>query len=406
MREKILVLDLVHGGDIISERFLAEGNDVWCSDIYGISTEEKKEGLRKKGIGISTEPISGDYDLVVLPVHCPDRFLEGVRYRERMTFHEAVGRFMDDERFRIEITGVKGKTSLCYLLAHTLSISGKRVFLHTSRGQGPWVDGRHKIEKLMSIAPTSMLVLPEGDYDVILAESSLGGSGKADIAVITNLAEDYGIAEDTRKASDAKASVFSKEGINVVAKEEIGIWEPYGAFRFALCGQRVNPRGKMELGKPVMLDLDYRGPHSVALKPVYLAAQYLKSMDLLLEICEIMDIPIDCVMEGLETFEGVPGRGEISFDGMWVLTERNPGISHVSIRNTLECLRGIEALDGAVAIIDPVNRKVCEKLRMEKISEVFEEYGVPYFLMADPDEAIDIPDGTKLILDFIKEGYQ
>jgi UDP-N-acetylmuramyl pentapeptide synthase len=347
------------------------------------------------------------YDLLVSPVHCPDSFLGDASFCERMTFHEAVSLFIGATPFRIEVTGVKGKTSLCYLLAHILSLCGRKVFLHTSRGQGPYHDGKHDITDLRSIAPTSLLALPEGDYDTIIAEVSLGGTGKADIGIITNIAEDYGIASDTRKASDAKASVLSATGINIVRKDELSAWRSRGEFKIIPYGDSVKIVGTPELGRPLTLKVEYSGKRIVSLKESYLALQYVNAVECALTVCSQMNVPTEDLIEGLNSFQGVPGRGELCFeDDIWIVTERNPGISHMSIAGTLSCLKEAKVLEGAVAVIDPINRKVCDKLKMNKISEVFDSYGVKYFLRKDSEEAVSIPADAKVIIEFIKEGYQ
>ena len=81
----------------------------------------------------------------------------------------------------------KGKTSACYLISKMLHDSGRRVLLHSSRGEGPWTDDGHRIDRKVSIAPPYLMTLAAGDYDVVVCEVSLGGSGKADIACITNI---------------------------------------------------------------------------------------------------------------------------------------------------------------------------------------------------------------------------
>ena len=183
--------------------------------------------MRSEGAMVTQDVPPDHYDLVMAPMHCPDSFLEGSTYDEKISFSGAVNRLVGKGPFRIEVTGVKVKTSTCYVLAHILDRAGKKVYLHTSRGDGPYVNGIHLIEKFRSIAPTSILVLPTEGFDIIVSEVSLGGSAKADISVITNLAEDYGIAKDSRKASCAKAEIFN-DRINWIMSSEKDIWSKYG----------------------------------------------------------------------------------------------------------------------------------------------------------------------------------
>lgn len=55
-----------------------------------------------------------------MPTHCDRAFLNGISTGEIKSFSEEVGQFIDDDRFRIEVTGVKGKTSACYLISKML----------------------------------------------------------------------------------------------------------------------------------------------------------------------------------------------------------------------------------------------------------------------------------------------
>ena len=273
-----------------------------------------------------------------MPCHCPDVFIGEATYEKRVFFSEAVKDLIRDRRFRIEVTGVKGKTSTCYVLAHILSLTGRKVYLHTSRGMGPYAKGKHFITELKSIAPPMLLTLPKGEYDVMVCEVSLGGSGKADIGCITNLLEDYGIAKNTRKAESAKKDVLC-DGVNIVPEAEKDIWAKYGK-PLRTYGKRVSVVGRPEFGKPLEVSVDYRGKHEVSLRSDYLALQYLDAMDMALEVCDAMDVPAETVLEGLRTFPGVPGRGEVSVEkGVRYLRDRNSGVSHMSVERTLSCLK-------------------------------------------------------------------
>ncbi len=403
---KALIFDIIHGGDYIAEELMKRGYDTYCVDVYRYAKQEIKDRVIEIGAHLSEEAPPGDYSILLAPSHCPvDRFLkDDVNVERRITFHQAVGEFIDDDRFRIEVTGVKGKTSLCYMLAHILDRAGKKVFLHTSRGQGPYQNGEHHIERLMSIAPTSLLRLPEGDYDVMVTEVSLGGSGKADIAIITNLLEDYGIAKNTGKASVSKATILT-DNINIVESSECEFWKGFGKDVIGY-GGRVRINGSPRLGEPLDLTIDYDGEHDVRFGEGFLGLEYIHAIDAALTICEQMHIDNDTVIDALSTFRGIPGRGEISKeDNMWVVTERNPGISHISIDSTLSTLKRMDALDGLTVILDPVNRRVCDKLDIDQIKDVIDRYGVRLILLKD-DKNVVIPDGTKVILKLIKEGFQ
>ncbi|MCQ2079077.1 MAG: coenzyme F430 synthase [archaeon] len=403
---KVLVLDTVHGGKILAETYLKKKNEVTVVDVYKVTPKEVLANLRHRGAKVADAAPAEHFDVVTMPCHCPDRFLGECTYDRRIFFSDSVGELIDDRRFRIEITGVKGKTSTCYLLAHLLCAAGKKVFLHTSRGLGPYIDGKHIITDMQSIAPPTLLALPKGEYDVLVCELSLGGSGKANLAGITNLLEDYGIAKNTRTAEFGKMAVLTDRGVNIVPEGEVGIWSNYGK-NLRPYGNRVEIIGEPEFGKPLRLAVEYRGRQEVCLSGDYLALQYLDAISMALEFCDEMDVPVDAVLQGLSTFKGVPGRGEISEEnGVRCLRDRNPGISHMSVERTLSCLKRMNALEDAVLVIDPVSKKVCDKMDKDLIAEVASRYGVPMLVTDGMGNEPEIPSDRKTIIRMIKEGYQ
>lgn len=403
---RALVFDPVHGGDVITEHLIAEGFEVTCVDVYGFASTEIENRVRSMGAAFCRETPKGFYNLFASPCHCPDAYLDDAEYGERMTFSQAVGRFIDDDRFRIEVTGVKGKTSLCYLLAHILDGHGMKVFLHTSRGQGAYSDGRHDITALRSIAPTSLLTLPDGDYDCMICEASLGGSGKADIAVITNLLEDYPIAKSSRRASDGKKDIITR-GVNVVERSEEGFWRSRGAENTAPYGGGVRTVSGQTIGSPLELEVDYKGEtRRLSFGKGFLGMEYIHAIEAALTICEQMDIPSDAVFGSIESFEGVPGRGELVRRGDgWTVIERNPGISHISVESTLGCLEDM-GVTGVSVYLDPVNRRVCDKLDRPLIEKAVESHGGTLHITDGCDHEIVIPDDVPVALVLIKEGYQ
>ncbi len=404
-----LILDMTHGGHLIAERQADRGWDVTCVDNYHLSTEEARRRLSDRGIEALFESPARRFDALFMPAHCPDSYIGEATADERYTFSDAVRMLIGDGLpFRIEVTGVKGKTSTCYLIAHILDAWGKKVFLHTSRGEGPYSSGTHHVDRLKSIAPPYILELPSEGYDVVVSEVSLGGSGRADIALITNLVDDYGIAKDSRKASDAKKQILSDRGRNIVREEEHGIWhalrpelvlETYGGGCKAL--------DRPALGKPLRIVYQYLGKEEEAvLGGSFLSIQYLPAIDAALKVCEDMGVPAQKVKEALGTFRGVPGRGEVSKeDGVWKVTERNPGISHVSIDMTLRCLKEMGALEGCIAVVDPVSRRVCDKMHPDMMRSVLEKYGVEHVITEGDGREADVS-GHPVVVTFVKEAWQ
>lgn len=402
----VLILDMTHGGQILSRKYAARGDRVTCADVYKIAPPGMRAELEAEGIRTLEDSVTGHYDLAVMPCHCPDNFLEGASVEKRIYFSEAVGEFIENGCRRIEITGVKGKTSTCYLLAGMLEADGRKVFLSTSRGRGPWKDGKIEPMEMCSIAPPYMLTLPTEGYDDVICEVSLGGSGKADMAGITNLIEDYGIAKDTRKASEAKVAAICG-GINVVRREETEMWKAVGRGTVAGYGGRIKKLEKPEFGKPLKIAVEYDGETEIALRGDYLALQYLEAMDMALEMAYRLNVSKKSVLDALTSFGGVPGRGEISVkDGVRHIKERNPGISRLSVDRTLELLDEMGVLDNAVMIVDPVSKKVCDKMHMGGIIAAAERHGVELIVTDGSGIRPELPSGKTTVVEFIKEGYQ
>lgn len=401
---KILLLDTVHGGGVLADRYPKTDDEVTCVDVYKVTPEEELERLRDKGFSVYDEVPEGVYDLVLMPIHCPDGFLDGVRFKERKFFSQAVNEIVDDDRFRIEVTGVKGKTGFCGLLTHILTTSGRNVFMHTSKGRGTWHDGKMVTEERASIAPPMILTLPKSDHDVVVCEVSLGGSGKADIACITNLLEDYPIAAETRKASDGKAAILSK--VNIVPYGETEFWMSYGIGEVIGYGGKVTVLNEPVIGESLRVHVDYGDGFDADLKNTYLALEYLDAIELAVGVCEYMEIPESSLKEGLSTFEGMEGRGEIlSNKGNWIIKERNPGISERSVERTYATLKRMNSLGGAVAVLDPVNKKVCSKMDVDAIKKISRKYGVDLMITDGSESVCELPKSKGPVILFIKEGY-
>lgn len=380
----MLVLDQTHGGDRIGREHRRLGHDVTLVDVYGTMSAEERRALRDEGIRCEVRAPPEKFDLAIVPVHCPDRFLADARYDERITHHEAVGRLVRFKMPVIEVTGVSGKTSACHIIAHMLSMTGRTVLLHTSRG-----DLRLKGDKIevikekTSIAPASLIELAglEG-FDVAVLEESLGGCGIGDVCCITNLNDDYGIAGGTRKALDGKVQMVRLAKKKVVFPErERDLWSPYlpegvEDTTFGSEGDvHVEFGRELQLGVPLELRVfDGGSVYSVSLSSMFLAPAYTNAFETSLAAMKALGIDMEATVRSLSSFKGVPGRGEIEREGMWYMVrERNPGVGARSIGWNISILEDLYGISDIGLVIDPVNAKVCEKLDMHAVLRVVAE---------------------------------
>ena len=119
------------------------------------------------------------------PVHCK------LDYDVTLSHHEAVGYLLND-RINIpiiEVTGVKGKTSIVWVLKEIFKDSNPLVL--SSLGVEVVEEGEWKVLKRdISITPASIIEawkLSEGyERGICIFETSLGGTGLADVGILTN----------------------------------------------------------------------------------------------------------------------------------------------------------------------------------------------------------------------------
>ncbi len=369
----VLILDLTHGGDLLARRYRDQGHEVTAVDVYGLCSDAELRSLDDEGIEALRAAPPREFELLVSPVHCPDSFIRDASFRRRSSFHQAVGELIDDDRFRIEVTGVKGKTSSCHLIAHMLAADGRSVLLHSSSGRELFRNGtRRTLQKEVSINPVSLLSLPEDDVDVVVAEMSLGGSGEADIGIITDRDADYAIAAGTRSAREAKASMIGRAGRTLLP---LGHRVPDGvrADMVECHGGRVKMGRKARLGEGQRLTLRLGDEVDVTLQGCYLGAAYRGAIEVAVAAALMAGVDESAIVGHLESFKGVPGRGEVRLngDGHYLL-ERNPGISAASIAHQLESLEP----GGGSAVLVPADRKVCDALDMEAIRRSMDAWGM------------------------------
>ena len=213
--KKVAVLDTIHGGKTICHKLREMDADAVAVDIY-------REDPPPEFID--------QFDIVIAPVHAATPLLERARLLKIpvITHHKVVGDILRESPHLVgtlvfEITGVRGKTTVSSLLAELNS--DKRLLLLSSAGLEIYERGKCIATKRLSITPASMLtaidVVNELQINpaVLIFEVSLGGTGIADIGVITSLSPEYRIASNSRSSTEAKLQMIShaKKGSLIVA---------------------------------------------------------------------------------------------------------------------------------------------------------------------------------------------
>lgn len=376
-------MDATHGGLTIALEYRRKGAEVTLVDCYRTGGKDLERKATNAGIHLENRAPAEFFDLVVAPIHCPDRFLEGARWRRKITTHRAVGELCSFDARIIEVTGTKGKTSTAHLIADLLRAKGNRVLLLSSGGIVLYNGDKKKIIKEeVSIAPTSILEIArmEVEFDVGVFEVSLGGTGLADIGVITTIGDNYLIAKGTRRAFDGKVQMAcTVKKTLVVREDEKNLWVPHVGKDVKILTFGNGGDVDAKIGQPLRLGemagmkiiLKKGDCASVDLPGNFVAPAYLLAFSAAAAVAIDLGYGVNEIAKSFEAFEGVPGRGEIRKENdLWVIRDRNPGVSAASVRFLIECLKNYYQLKRIGVIIEPVSKRVCEKLDLGELEKV------------------------------------
>jgi UDP-N-acetylmuramyl pentapeptide synthase len=250
-------------------------------------------------------------------------------------------------------------------------------------------DGKWKIlKKDISITPASIieaLKLAEGhEIGICIFETSLGGTGLADVGIITNIAEDYTIANNSSMASKAKSQMFKSQA---VACEIEAYNSNYSEFH-----KKTNTFGKSEDSKNCInltasqIRYGFNKTHfQININDFQISSNNIinQSFELstfapspihvtnaLAAVCASLTIgaSIEKIKEGLNNFKGVKGRTTIrEYEGIRIIEEINPGLNVTAVKKALLM---IENMERVVVIFGGKYGVTCEEIDENSVSEV------------------------------------
>lgn len=339
----ILVLDTIHGGAEIACHLTYRGYHVDTVDIY-----RGKNGITEN------DALNRDYDLVIAPVHMdPDHPLLKYLPEKTISHHEAVamicGSNIPDPT--IEITGMQGKTTTAYALAHILKGEG---VLHTSGGT--WEIPEKKFIWKKSITPASTIDAAAYAFEKkrwLIAEESIGVSGAGDIGVLTS-GLDYMIASGKKSALAEKKRLLEKCR-TIVAAPGIN-WERENvihAERFAGCTGEMCTYSKNGItgtfSNPLLTLKGYRSPLITAAAVA----------------CVLGRDPKD-----LATFKALKGRMSTEeINGTLIVDNSNSGTNMETTIDAAEFARSQSGNDELTLVIGIESKNICEGFSRQKIEE-------------------------------------
>jgi len=424
---KVLIVDMTHGGTVLASEFSKKQNcKVFAWDIYHTLPEEDKSQLEIQGIELVdesfyhqliNEKISSEYDnseiLVVAPVHCK------LPYPPHMTHHQAVGYLLKDEINVpiIEITGVKGKTSTAAMLKEIYR--DKNPLILSSLGVEVLKDGEEfNLQKNISITPASIITawrLAQEFYNgqipgvgVCLFESSLGGTGMADVGIITNIAEDYTIAQGSSSASKAKLQMFESRTVvcDNDSYHEIYFHQSSPFHQSLVSHQSPLLTSHSQLKNVVTFsigsgkndDVNVKAHHihyglhktSFQVEVTHLKMVDGRSLNTSFEVSTFAPAPyhlentlsaitaslllgtsIVSVVKGLKNFKGLHGRTSLLKMGeLTIIEEINPGINVTAVKKAVNMIKSYEK---PALIIGGSYGVTCEEIDEKSLSNFLDE---------------------------------
>ena len=375
----ILVIDLTHGGVKIAVSLAKKGKSVYCYDIYNTLKDIDRRMLDVYNVKLiqlkDLKDFTGDLK-VIYPIHLPLTNEDIRKNNENLnytfiTHHEAVAEILDGwgkDIKKIEITGVKGKTSCAFMLKEILIDENPLVL--SSLGALLYVDKKEIVlQKNISIAPSNIketvdlankLANPlcNGEsknqiYNSAIFESSLGATGIGDVGLLTNIVEDYPIAQNKSSASIAKKQVF-RCGIICCEKESLDKYyrdiehEKVNSFSFDdesadlyvknveysldetiidIAFNDIKTKSDDILGGEIQVKTFAPGKHHV-LNVLGVVGTALS-----------LDIDENTIINGLKNYKGIAGRtNKKNIENITVIEEINPGINTKAIEASINMI--------------------------------------------------------------------
>lgn len=443
-----LVIDLTHGGVKIAVSLAKKGKSVLAYDIYNTLDDVDRKMLDVYGVErVELENLAefkGNF-CVISPVHLPLSHEEISGYNPElnytfMTHHEAISRILSDwgaDIAKVEVTGVKGKTSCVFMLKEILIDQDPLIL--SSLGAMLYENGKEIIlKKNISIAPANIKQtidlaykianpvcrIAEGvvesenlrKYSSAIFESSLGVSGIGDVGLLTNISENYPIAKNRSCASEAKSQVFR---CNTVVCNKESFDEYYSDMShdrvntFSLTDTSANLYAESvdySLDK-TEIDITYSNVRTttgeilngrLSVKTFAPGKHHVMNVLGVVLTGLALNISEDKIIEGLANYCGLTGRtNKRSMGEITVIEEINPGINTDAIRQSVEMISDEEnyyiAIGGDYGI-------TCEEIDELNVAKYLNTLNLDIILTGDVGRSI--MEKISINAEYIKEPSQ
>lgn len=409
-----LVIDMTHGGVKIAVSLAKTGKNVLAYDIYNTLNSIDRKMLDVYGIWLLNDlselkDYRGDMR-VIHPIHLPLTHDEIIKNNPNLnysflTHHEIISQLLSDwgeDIPKIEVTGVKGKTSSVFMLKEILN--EKNPLILSSLGALLYENGKEIVlKKDISIAPANIketvdlaykvanpicriadgIVESENlkKYDSAIFESSLGASGIGDVGLLTNISENYTIAGGRLTAAEAKRQVFRCKTV-VCAKESLD------EYYFDVTHPKVNSFSLDDetanlYAEDVSYSLDmteitarYKNVRTISddilegtltVKTFAPGQHHVKNVLGVILTCLSLEIDENLIVSGLANYKGLTGRTTKRSKGDSIIIEEiNPGINTDAVKQSVNMIGDLKnwyvAVGGDYGI-------TCEEIDEDMVAE-------------------------------------
>ena len=422
-----LVIDLTHGGVKIAISLAKKGKYVYAYDIYNTLNSIDKKMLEIYDVTIIQldylNNLKGDIK-VISPVHLPLTENEIKSHNASLnytfiTHHQAVkeilGNWCEDIP-KIEITGVKGKTSSVFMLKEILidenplilsSLgailyeNNKEIILKKDISITPanikeTIDLAYKIANpICEIADGTVKSQNLKKYNAAIFESSLGVSGIGNVGLLTNIAENYPIAKNNSDAATAKSQVFNCDVV-VIEKESLDKY--YSNIQHEKTNTfSLNDEASNLYLTDVSYSLDettikasYKNVKTIynntlsgeiTLKAFAPGKHHVSNVLGVILTSISLEIPEDKIIEGIKNYKGIPGRtNKKQVKNSIIIEEINPGINTKAIKESIEM---IDNLNDYYVVVGGDYGITCEEIDENKVSSFLDTLNCDIILTGD-----------------------
>jgi UDP-N-acetylmuramyl pentapeptide synthase len=392
--KNVAVLDTIHGAREICKKLREIGAAAVAIDIYH---------------NTPTPDVIDSFDAVITPVHAHTALAARAEALDVpvLTHHQAVGQLVRQsnvlhDALVFEVTGVKGKTSTAALLGN--AYADRKLLTLTSLGLEVSENGRYIAKKRLSITPASILtaidLAKEFNFDpeVYIFEVSLGGTGLADVNIITTLLPEYEIAQHTKTSTLAKLQMITN------AKANSCLITPMKTAPLIKQNCCLNTFGdgsatvRYEDARSNEVTIAYSdlkrmngslasGEIHFALSGYFDFESYENALLCFAAAALSANLSPETISGQLSHFKGVLGRmSTATFNGRFLIDNSNSGLDEVSIKQAIQYGLTFKKAGHKVVLIIGMEANVCEGIATEALISLTESDSLDHVVFVSDQE--------------------